>query len=56
MKRIIELFFGVRKNGEPVSVMNCVVVRDVDFSEFEKWCKEFNVGCRTDRSKFTFIH
>ena len=56
MKRIIEMFFGVRKNGEPIKIVNCIVTREMDFSEFEKWCKEFNVGCRSDRTKFSFIH
>ena len=56
MKRIIEMFFWVRKNGEPINVVNCIVTREMDFSEFEKWCKEFNVGCRSDRTKFSFIH
>lgn len=56
MKRIIDFIFGVRKHGEPINIVNSVIIRDVDFSEFEKWCREFNVGCRTDRSKFSFIH
>jgi hypothetical protein len=56
MKKIIDFVFGVRKHGEPINVVNCIVTREMDFSEFEKWCKEFNVGCRSDRTKFSFIH
>lgn len=56
MKRIIEVIFGVRKHGEPIQVVNCVKVREMNFQEFEKWCKEFNVGCLTDRTKYSFIH
>ncbi len=56
MKRLIELVFGVRVNGEPVEIVNCIKVRETNFSEFEKWCREFNVGCRSDKSNYSFIH
>jgi hypothetical protein len=56
MKMIIEFIFGVSKRGESTNIKNCVVIREVSFQDFEKWCKEFNVGCRTDRSKFSFIN
>ena len=55
MNRLIEFVFGVRKHGEPVEIINCVKVRETSFQEFEKWCTEFNVGCRTDRTKYSYI-
>jgi hypothetical protein len=55
MKMIIDFVFGVSKRGEPVQIVNCVKVRETTFQEFEKWCTEFNVGCRTDRTKYSYI-
>ena len=56
MTKLVEFLFGVRKHGEPVKIVNSVKVRDVKFQDFENWCREFNVGCRTDRTKFSFIN
>ena len=52
----MNVIFGVRKNGEPVTIVNCIKVREMNFQEFEKWCREFNVGCRSDKSNYSFIH
>jgi hypothetical protein len=57
MKKIIEVIFGIRKDGEPIEIKKVNrEVKELNFPEFEKWCKEFNVGCRTDKTKFSFIN
>ena len=57
MKKIIKIIFGVRKDGEPNEIKKVNrEVKELNFPEFEKWCKEFNVGCRTDKTKFSFIN
>lgn len=49
MKRLIEFIFGVRVEGEKLSPFRAPQVREIDFNDYQEWCKEFNVGCRTDR-------
>jgi hypothetical protein len=56
MTKLIEFIFGVRKHGEPVKIVNSIKVREVNHSQFENWCREFNVGCLTDRRTPTFIN
>jgi hypothetical protein len=50
MKKVFEFLFGVRVEGEKLPTLKPLNVREMNFSEYQQWCTEFNVGCRTDRT------
>ena len=56
MTKLVEFLFGVRKHGEPVKIVSSVKVREVKFKDFENWCREYNVSCRSKRDEYSFIN
>jgi hypothetical protein len=52
MKKLLELFFGVRCEGEPINEPEPKPIRDLITEEYNEWCREFRVSSKCSKQPY----